>query len=116
MVFCLSFPNSMMCIENTPFLCRQQGPSREVPRMVPPGAAFIHTGNFFVRFLIRSSVIVPFPQGNVNRKSVGSAFAGEKGGFPGEAAQHNQYSTKATEMSILILPEICFLFLWNIPS
>ena len=33
-----------------------------------------------------------------------------------EAAQHNYYSTKAMGMSILILPEIYLIFLWNIPS
>jgi hypothetical protein len=38
------------------------------------------------------------------------------GGFHLEAAQHNQYSIKAAGMSILILPEINLVFLWNIPS
>jgi hypothetical protein len=38
------------------------------------------------------------------------------GGLLTETAQHNQYNTKAGEMSILILPEIPPVFLWNIPS
>lgn len=40
----------------------------------------------------------------------------QKSGFPTEAAQHIQYSTGNTEMSILTFSNILPSFLWNIPS